>query len=203
MGGLFLSGWDVWPRVLDRRESSKPLVVELIPLDGQRISRNSVATPSLQKRQLPSVGVGAARARPSLAMEPVKFASGPVSHSLPAASPAIGGGAPAAASRAEFDEYQHRLYEIVAHNSRYPGEAKRLRLSGITHLAFRVDRLGNVLDSWVQESSGSEMLDDAALDALRRSQPLPPIPPSLPSRMDFVIEIDSSLLQRLALSSRG
>lgn len=106
-----------------------------------------------------------------------------------------GSGVPSAATAAELDEYQRRLYEIVARNSRYPGEARQLRLSGITHLAFRLDRNGNILESWVHHSSGSAMLDNAALSALERSRPLPPIPASLPARMDFVIEIDSSLQQ--------
>ncbi|WP_245968232.1 energy transducer TonB [Hephaestia caeni] len=106
-----------------------------------------------------------------------------------------GGGLAAATTAADLDEYQRRLYEVVARHSRYPSEAKRLRLAGVTYLAFRLDRRGKVLESWVQRSSGSEMLDNAALAALDRAQPLPPIPPSLPARMDFVIEIDSSLLQ--------
>lgn len=203
MGGLFFSGWNTPPRVLDQHESRRPLLVELIPLEAEGTSREAVASPALSRRRLASIGIGAAQTRPMVATQPVKFANVAASSRTASSSPADGGGAPAAASGAELNEYQRRLYDIVARNSRYPGEAKRLRLSGITHLAFRLDRLGNVLDSWVQESSGSELLDDAALDALKRSQPLPPIPPGLPSRMDFVIEIDSSLLHQLALSTGG
>ncbi|WP_257554668.1 energy transducer TonB [Sphingobium sp. CFD-2] len=122
--------------------------------------------------------------------------SAPSSGDQTASLPEDGGGTAFAA--AELDEYQRLLYEIVARHSRYPGEAKQLRLAGITYLAFRLDRNGNVLESWIQRSSGSAMLDNAALAALERSRPLPPIPASLPARMDFVIEIDSSL-QQIAL----
>ncbi|MGI9377599.1 MAG: TonB C-terminal domain-containing protein, partial [Tsuneonella suprasediminis] len=44
-------------------------------------------------------------------------------------------------------------------------------------------------------SSGSALLDEAVLAALESAQPLPPIPSSLPARLDFIIEIDSSLQQ--------
>lgn len=203
MGGLFFSSWNAPPRLSKQRESRQPLVVELIPLDALGNSPSAVAPPTPSKRRPPTAGIGAARARPLAAVEPVKLANVAVISKMGASAPAEAGGSPTAASGAELDAYQRQLYEIVARNSRYPGEAKRLRLSGVTHLAFRLDRLGNVLDCWVQESSGSEVLDDAALDALKRSQPLPPIPPGLPPRMDFVIEIDSSLLQQLALSTGG
>ncbi|HEX7853255.1 MAG TPA: TonB family protein [Sphingobium sp.] len=106
-------------------------------------------------------------------------------------------------NQAELSDYQRHLYDEVARHSRYPAEAKRLHLAGVTHLAFRLDRLGHLLESWVQESSGSEILDNAALDALQRAQPLSPIPPSLPAHMEFVIEIDASLLQQLALATVG
>lgn len=198
MGGLFLSHWSMPPRLPDRRESHRALVVQLIPLGADGHSRTAAATPTPSRKSLPMTGSGAARTRPLAVAQPVDFARVASVSTPAAAAPVAAGGAPAAASAAELSEYQRRLYVVVARNSRYPEEAKRLRLSGVTHLAFRLDRLGNVLESWVQESSGSELLDAAALAALRRSQPLPPIPPGLPSRLDFVIEIDSSLQQQLA-----
>ena len=201
LGGLFFSGWSTPARVLDRRVSSRPMVVELIPLDAEGESQNAMAAPSPVARQLPAVGAGTARARPVAVAEPVKLVEVATIKRIAVPSLAEAGGAAAAGSGAELTDYQRRLYEIVARNSRYPGEAKRLRLAGVTHLAFRLDRLGNVLDSWVQKSSGSDVLDEAALEALKRSQPLPPIPPGLPSRMEFVIEIDSSTVQQFALSS--
>ncbi|MBO9579667.1 MAG: energy transducer TonB [Sphingobium sp.] len=119
------------------------------------------------------------------------------------ASPAGGGGPVLAANSAAISDYQRRLYDEVARHARYPAAARLKRLAGVTHLAFRIDRLGNVLESWVQDSSGSEMLDNAALEALNRALPLPPIPPSLPSPMNFEIAIDSSLMPQFALSTDG
>jgi len=203
MGGLLFSNWSPPPRMLDQHEMRPPLVIDLIPLDAEGSFHRAAAPPSASPRQPPTAGPGATPVRPVAAVQPVARSSAATISKNSASAPEAAGGAPAAVSGAQLDAYQRQLYEIVARNSRYPAEAKRLRLSGITHLAFRLDRLGNVLDTWVQESSGSEVLDAAALDALKRSQPLPPIPPSLPSRLDFVIEIDSSLLQQLALSTGG
>ncbi|MEP9360967.1 TonB family protein [Sphingomonas sp. KR3-1] len=108
-----------------------------------------------------------------------------------------------AVSPSQFSDYQRRLYEAVANSSRYPAEARRLNLSGVTRLAFKVDRDGKVLDSWIQESSGSELLDDAALAALDRAQPLPPLPAGLPSQQGFVIEIDLSVIRQDASQAAG
>lgn len=65
-----------------------------------------------------------------------------------------------------FSDYQRRLYASLARGSRYPAEARYLHLAGVTQLAFRIDRSGTVLESWIRESSGSELLDSAALEAL-------------------------------------
>ena len=160
-----------------------------------------IATPANQIAA--SKGVGSPVPAHALMSGPLKLASLPGPSKAEGAALPEGGGAASAVSTAELSEYQRRLYEIVERNSHYPEAARRLSVAGVTRLAFRLDRLGNVLESWVQESSGSELLDDAALDALKRSQPLPPIPPSLPSRMDFVIEIDSSLLRQVAMRTNG
>lgn len=197
MAGLFLSGWNAPARAPARRESRGPMVLRLIPLKAVGEPRGIAARPSSPARQLPAFGTGATRARPVTATEPARPASMATAESSSPSAP-IASGAAAPVSGAPLNDYQRRLYEIVARNCRYPDAARRLRAAGITHLAFRLDRLGNVLDSWVQESSGSEALDDAALDALRRSQPLPPIPPALPPRMEFVIEIDSSAVPQFA-----
>lgn len=110
---------------------------------------------------------------------------------------------PSLASGPAFSDYQRRLYETLALNSRYPAEARRAHLSGVTLLAFRVDRSGAVLERWIQKSAGSALLDDAAFEALARAQPLPPIPAGLPERLDFVIEMDLSILPQAAPRAAG
>lgn len=203
-GGLLLSSSLAPPRKLAPNPSSAPLVVTLFPVD--RAKRPASPNSNDRKADSPAFDSGDGSRRPAsteAAVGPTASIERPLSsdHDGTATSPS--GGMPTTGSPAEINDYQRRLYEEVAKHARYPSAARRLRLAGVTHLAFRLDRLGNVLESWVQDSSGSEVLDTAALDALKRALPLPPIPPSLPSPMNFEIEIDSSLMKQLALSQDG
>lgn len=201
IGGLWLASQHPPERVSGSRPLSPPLIVELIPLDrvGEKQSVEDASEPVALARA-PAVQEGSATLSDRSTLPATSDATSAQSQAVetPATAVAAATSAPpsGAARAAELSDYQRRLYEIVARNCRYPSEAKRLRLSGVTRLAFRLDRRGQVLESWIEESSGSSLLDDAALDALERAAPLPPIPSALPARMDFVIEIDSSLIQQ-------
>ncbi|MEJ2459763.1 MAG: TonB family protein [Novosphingobium sp.] len=174
------------------------MVVDFISLDGRHDSEQPAIRPK-SNRSLPA---------PAIDPRTVTVAStvlGPTAGDTTTATPSDGdsvstlpgeaGGTLSSTASTALNDYQRLLYEIVARHSRYPSEAGKLRLAGVTCLAFRLDRNGNVLDRWIEHSSGSALLDKAALAALERAQPLPPIPPSLPARLDFIIEIDSSLQQ--------
>ncbi len=50
------------------------------------------------------------------------------------------------------------------------------RLHGAVETLFSMQRDGTLLDVWVKTSSGEVVLDKAAVDAIRRAQPLPSIP---------------------------
>lgn len=205
IGGFFLVGSDALPRASTAARSSAPLLLDLLPLDAGDAPQDD---PNRFKRLdssvlIPRIGKAPAamdETAPRAVLVPTSISSG---LKYEAAVPAVDVGSDNPASRAASSDYQRRLYDAVARNTRYPAGARRLHLSGVTQIAFRLDRAGTVLDSWVQESSGSELLDDAALDALARAQPLPSIPPNLPPRMDFVIEIDSAILQQAATPSVG
>jgi protein TonB len=55
----------------------------------------------------------------------------------------------------------------------------RSRVSGTVLIRFTVGAAGQILSREVQSSSGSKALDDAALAALERASPFPPIPSNL------------------------
>lgn len=198
LGGFFLPSWrEAPPRAISQR-TARPLIIEFRPLarasgkqtGSEHAARaDRVSLRGTDRRDSPARQIGDV-------IRPVALAARAAA--TPIAMAAAATSAPAQIPVGELSAYQRRLFEIVARNSRYPAEARRLQLAGVTHLAFRIDRLGNVLDSWIEQSSGSELLDDAALAALERARPLPPIPPMLPGEMEFVVEIDSSLIQQRA-----
>lgn len=199
LGGLWLASMHPPERLSGSRPASPPLIVELIPLDQLGDTKNEERLPDtvpLQRTLTTEQGRATPSDRPKPPLELVAASGLPAKAETIAAAPASSAPPSGASRSAELSDYQRRLYEIVARNCRYPSDAKRLRLSGVTKLAFRLDRRGEVLESWIEESSGSTLLDDAALEALERAAPLPPIPAVLPGRMDFVIEIDSSLIQQ-------
>lgn len=69
---------------------------------------------------------------------------------------------------------------VLAHLSRYkryPREALRYRLQGISHVRFIVDSKGKILTKELFTSSGAKILDREALVLISRAQPLP-IPPA-------------------------
>lgn len=87
-------------------------------------------------------------------------------------APAIGTGETARRIRATWQK------ELVAHldkHKRYPSE--RQQKAAEIHVRFTLDRLGHVLSTAIEKSSGDRAFDEAALAMLRRSDPVPQPPP--------------------------
>jgi protein TonB len=59
---------------------------------------------------------------------------------------------------------------------RYPAEAVRNRITGITYLRFTIDGRGRPSALAVEIESGQPILDSYALALMRQAAPLPPIP---------------------------
>lgn len=206
LGGILVGLLDFPPHLLGTRASTRPLVIELIPVD-ESVDRPLRPIPRRVLTTPPAAAPGRIAPGPSMtpAMPPAPIAS-VASRARDATVSPVHFASPAAESgsrTSDLDTYQHRLYEAIARGSRYPAEARRAHLGGVTTLAFTVDRAGGVTQSWIQKSSGSDLLDNAALEALERARPLPPIPASLPARIDFVIELDLSILQQAAVQTFG
>lgn len=62
----------------------------------------------------------------------------------------------------------------------YPEEARRRNISGHAMVEISLDRAGNLLSAKLDQSSGSELLDAAALETVRRAAPYPAPPLGLP-----------------------
>ncbi|ABD88454.1 energy transducer TonB [Rhodopseudomonas palustris] len=77
-------------------------------------------------------------------------------------------------------EFRNALLRHIAQFQRYPRAAEPKRLQGTVRAVFSVSRDGRLLGAWVKTSSGEVVLDQAAIETLRRAQPLPVIPSALP-----------------------
>lgn len=82
---------------------------------------------------------------------------------------------------------------VIAHlgrHKRYPREARSKRMEGEAAVQFIIDRAGRIQEAKILRSSGSPVLDQAALDLLDRAQPLPALPSSVSaSRVQLVAPI--------------
>jgi protein TonB len=58
----------------------------------------------------------------------------------------------------------------------YPDEALAVRTTGVVTMHFSVRHNGQIDKLEIRKSSGNDELDKAAIDIMRKAQPLPPIP---------------------------
>ncbi len=129
------------------------------------------------------------------------------------ASPATGAAAPAPAQTASGGEaampsaapdpgavsdYYRRVESHLARFHAYPASLSgAVRPTGVVRVGLIVQRDGRVMDAWIETSSGIVPLDEAALQTLRRAEPLPGLPATLPGAIDLIVPL------RYAASTRG
>lgn len=85
-------------------------------------------------------------------------------------------------SEAAANAYLARVAGHLKRFIRYPMEARGA--SGIVLVRFELNREGQVIGSEVKKSSGSSILDRAALEILRRASPFPSFPTAKPEAQD-------------------
>ena len=89
------------------------------------------------------------------------------------AQPAREGGAAVQAQRVSYHA------QVMAHllkYKHYPSRAKRRRMQGVLAVEVSVGRNGELLNYTIVKSSEHQVLDQAAIDMLKRAEPLPVIP---------------------------
>lgn len=79
------------------------------------------------------------------------------------------------------DPYLNAVKAMIARQMYYPPQAGLLGLAGSVHYDITVGRMGQILSVTIVKSSGASILDDAAIQILRRAGPFPPLPDSWPS----------------------
>lgn len=80
------------------------------------------------------------------------------------------------AGNAAVSNYPGKVVAKLRRALRYPSEARRSRLTGTVQVAFTISANGNASGVRMVRGSGSPVLDQAALEAVQRAAPFPPIP---------------------------
>ncbi|AHK45185.1 MULTISPECIES: cell envelope integrity protein TolA [Ensifer] len=99
-----------------------------------------------------------------------------------------------AVGNADMSNYNGKVRAKINRRYKLPSEARRQGLSGTTTVSFTVLADGGVSRVSVAGSSGSPVLDTAALDAVRRAAPFPAIPEGAgKSAIPFTLPIQASV----------
>jgi periplasmic protein TonB len=91
---------------------------------------------------------------------------------------------------AQFSQAASNAYNalVFGHLQRFKRYPRALRgAHGTVVVQFVLDRTGRVIESVVTKSSGNGVLDEEALDTLRRASPFPPFPREKPGARDSYI----------------
>jgi protein TonB len=91
---------------------------------------------------------------------------------------------------AAASDYKGKVVVRLRRAKRYPRQARRNNLEGTAHVAFTISRSGSVSAIRLTRSSGHAVLDQAALDMVRRASPMPKFPGDLSvSRMSLQVPV--------------
>jgi protein TonB len=104
------------------------------------------------------------------------------------AAPAKAPGSEEAVSPPALRRWQQDLIAQIERHKHFPSGAQGR--AGVVRVAFSIDETGRLISVRVAASSGSTVLDDAAIDLIRRAEPFSPPPQGLgPSELSFVAPI--------------
>lgn len=107
----------------------------------------------------------------------------------PVTAQRVKGGAP----RIE-PSWQSSLVRQLQRYKRYPSEAQSRSEEGVVLLSFSLDRTGHVLAHHIVRSSGFADLDNEVMAMIKRAEPLPAFPASMPQpQLDLTVPIRFSL----------
>lgn len=108
--------------------------------------------------------------------------------SAPSAAPATTNRAGDAADAGNLDQYRLALIGMARKYKRYPSQAMERGWTGKVEVRLVIGANGNIASALVKTSSGYDVLDNQALDMIKKAKPVTPIPPALRGR-EFSIDI--------------
>ncbi len=139
--------------------------------------------------------------REALPVEPGPSGAAPgmgVPAAVQEATTAVAPPAAAAQESAAGDrEYLRALMERLRRYQTYPRAARSRRIEGQVVVQLTVTPEGQLAAVGIARTSGSDLLDDAALKMVRQATPLPPLPPSSRGRavtlaVPIIFSLDSA-----------
>ena len=93
--------------------------------------------------------------------------------------------------------YYSELKRWLDRHKDYPTQAKKEKQQGTVVVRFSINRAGEVISADIKRSSGNALLDQAALELLRKASPVPALPDSMPQQtLNIALPIDYSLLTK-------
>jgi protein TonB len=114
---------------------------------------------------------------PPQAVSPPPAAAPPPQAAVQPPPPPAAPAQPAAAVESTaVASYQQNLSTLVNRKKIYPQRAVRQRLEGTAYVSLTLAPDGNVANISLQKSSGHDILDQAALEMVRKASPLPRAP---------------------------
>jgi protein TonB len=81
-----------------------------------------------------------------------------------------------------YKDYFNKIRERIKANWIYPRQAGEHGIEGELLIEFHIAKDGRVVYLELRRSSGTAILDDAALTAIKLAQPFPPLPDELAKR---------------------
>lgn len=96
---------------------------------------------------------------------------------------------------AAVQRYEQTISLWMARHKIYPEKARSDGTEGSAIVRIRINREGHVLSSSIDQGSGSDLIDEAALAMVRASDPVPRVPDNYPAggEFEFLIPVNFKL----------
>jgi TonB family protein len=80
------------------------------------------------------------------------------------------------ALQSKLDEYYSTIWEEIKKGWTLPGDLPKEKIGLETIIVIVIERDGNIQKSWFEKRSGNSLYDQSAMRAIKKADPLPPIP---------------------------
>lgn len=168
--------------VLEARPPVKPIEVKSEPVEAKPVKK--------QKPKKARADRGKTRQSKSNA-DSRRGANQKSSKAARSAVAGQGGKRITAGGKALRSNYIGKVVAKLRRAKRYPSSARARRLTGVVLLSFTLDASGGLVSSRVARSSGHAVLDQAALQLVRKVRGFPRIPPELGRKtMPLVVPLE-------------